>query len=118
MIVTPAVPWTPKFEDEKVMVTSRLLSVTTESRVKPVGARLEVISRVPLVPAVRSMQPAAVSVADTFIVVRVRFPLTVRYQSLELVNEQPVGVATVPLLMATFTPDRVSTDGMMLTEED
>ena len=69
-------------------------------------------------PAVRSIQPAAVPVADTLGVVRARLPLTVRYQSVVLVNEQPVGVATVPLLMLTLTPDRVRTDGMMLTEED
>ena len=118
LIVTTAVPCAVKLVDEQVMVTSRLSSVIVESRVKPFGVRLEVISSVPLVPAVRSMQPAAVSVADTLGVVRARLPLTVRYQSLALVSVQTVGVTTAPLLMVTPTPDRVRTEGMMLTEED
>jgi hypothetical protein len=116
-ICTSAVPCAANPEaEEYVTVTSKLWSETVEPR--DIEPRSEVSSRVPEVPAERSIQPAAVSVADTLGVVRARLPLTVRYQSLELVNEQPVGVATVPLLMVTLTPDRVRTDGMMLTGAD
>ena len=67
-------------------------------------------------PAERSMQPVAVAFADNVGVVsdKARIPLTVRYQSFELLNEQYEGDEVVlPLAMFTLTPDKVRTDATL-----